>query len=334
MSLSGASQFAERIQFFNGQRLFASDLQALDAFHREMRWLHNQSLHQPGVGSGFAISGDKGARQVIVQPGYALDDLGREIVLTATHIEPVPPVANDGFGRSVLYDLTIAYPSESDLKETEVREGLCQQRGAVRLREEPVFCWVRLGPPPDRVPDNAQLRSDMQTGHRVRLARAEVLNCQLEQPLSLTQRRNARPPDRPYVACGGTDASGWTVKGPRDTFSFGYEVSRTVDTSAAGFRNTPRYLANVNGERRFTFTAVDGPATDVVLDGFLSVTAPAADSFFVTILIPQLFFDRLANLGPDDILQQLKTQISRPLGGAGQANNGNHWQVEWIGVEG
>mgnify|MGYP001036441712 CR=1 FL=1 len=46
------TQFLERIQFFNGQRLFASDLQALEAFNREMRWLHNQSLHQPGVGSG------------------------------------------------------------------------------------------------------------------------------------------------------------------------------------------------------------------------------------------------------------------------------------------
>src|SRR6185369_4573734 len=133
MSLAGASQFFERIQFFNGQRLFASDLQALESFHREMRWLHNQSLHAPGVGSGFAISGAKGDRQVVIGPGYALDDLGREIVLTETHIEPVPPVANDGFGRSVLYDLTVAY-SDKDLKESETREGVCQEIGAVRLR--------------------------------------------------------------------------------------------------------------------------------------------------------------------------------------------------------
>ncbi len=334
MSLAGASQFVERIQFFNGQRLLASDLQAIEAFHREMRWLHNQSLHQPGVGSGFAISGAKGDRQVVISPGYALDDLGREIVLTETHIEPVPPVANDGFGRSVLYDLTVAYPSEADLKETEVREGVCLERGAVRLREEPVFCWVKLGPPPDRVPEKAQLRTDLLTGRRVRLARAEVLNCQLEQPLSITQRRNARPPDRPYVACGSTGAQGWTVKGPSDTFGFGYEISRRVDTSAAAFRNTPRYMANLRGERHFTFTGSGGAAIDTILDGFLGITAPAADSFHLSILVPQLFFERLPNITPAEILDQLKTKISQPLPSPTQPLKGNQWQVEWIGVEG
>ena len=72
----------ERLQFFNGQRLAAADLQSIDDFNRQMRWLHNQSLHQPGVGSGYAISGKKGDREVTVQPGYAIDSSGREIGLT------------------------------------------------------------------------------------------------------------------------------------------------------------------------------------------------------------------------------------------------------------
>ena len=63
MSIIGSTQFLERIQFFNGERLFASDLQALEAFNREMRWLHNQSLHQAGVGSGFQVTGNIGDRQ-------------------------------------------------------------------------------------------------------------------------------------------------------------------------------------------------------------------------------------------------------------------------------
>src|SRR5271169_2924862 len=82
MAIIGASQFLERLTFFNGQRLFADDLQTLESFNREMRWLHNQSLHQPGVGSGYAVTGAKGDRQVTVTPGYALDACGREIVLT------------------------------------------------------------------------------------------------------------------------------------------------------------------------------------------------------------------------------------------------------------
>ena len=52
-------RFIERLQFFNGQRLFASDLQGLEAFSRGMRWLHNKSLHQPGIGNGFAVAGKK-----------------------------------------------------------------------------------------------------------------------------------------------------------------------------------------------------------------------------------------------------------------------------------
>ncbi len=88
MSIIGETRFVERNQFFNGQRLFASDLQGVEELNRQMRWLHNQSLHQPGIGAGFAISGNKGDRQVVIQPGYAIDADGREIVLTETVIEP------------------------------------------------------------------------------------------------------------------------------------------------------------------------------------------------------------------------------------------------------
>src|ERR1041385_8881006 len=63
----------ERLQFFNGQRLFAEDLQGIDAFNREMRWLHNISLHQIGIGNGFAVTGKRGEREVRIGPGYAID---------------------------------------------------------------------------------------------------------------------------------------------------------------------------------------------------------------------------------------------------------------------
>jgi hypothetical protein len=69
-----------------------------------------------------------------------------------------------------------------------------------RLREVPDFSWIRLGPPPDRLPLNAILRDEVRDGMRIRLARAEVLNCQLEQPLSLAQRRNARSTSRHCAA--------------------------------------------------------------------------------------------------------------------------------------
>lgn len=144
MEILKETRFIERLQFFNGQRLFASDLQGLEAFNREMRWLHNKSLHQPGIGNGFAVSGKKGEREVTIGAGYAIDALGREIVLLESQVEPIPPVAGESDGSPALYYLTVSYPDDGDLEETELREGICNTRGAIRLREQPVFCWVRL----------------------------------------------------------------------------------------------------------------------------------------------------------------------------------------------
>src|SRR6202167_838661 len=105
MSIIGSTQCLKRIQFFNGERLFASDLQSLEAFNREMRWLHNQSLHQAGVGSGFQVVGNTGDRQVTISPGYAIDSCGREIILTENQVKAIPPVADHGSRRAVLYEL-------------------------------------------------------------------------------------------------------------------------------------------------------------------------------------------------------------------------------------
>jgi hypothetical protein len=204
MGLFDEMRQLERQQFFDGQRLFADDLQMLEAFHREMRWLHNQSLHQPGIGNGFAVAGAKGDREVTVGPGYASDDEGREIVLTETHVEPVPPVAGESDGSPVVYDLTVAYPPDEDLETVETRAGVCQDRGAVRLREAPVFCWVRLTKTENGsfVAVDERLGKDIETGRKIVLARAEVAHCQLNRVLSVAQRRSARPSKQPYIACG------------------------------------------------------------------------------------------------------------------------------------
>src|SRR5258707_13601471 len=71
MTPIGSTKFIERVRFFDNERLIAPDLQAIDDFARQMRWLHNRSLHQPGVASGYAVAGQKGDREVTIQPGYA-----------------------------------------------------------------------------------------------------------------------------------------------------------------------------------------------------------------------------------------------------------------------
>src|SRR5438067_509983 len=137
------TRYLERRQFFAYERLSDADLNDQETFHREMRWLHNSSLHQAGIGNGYAIDGKKGGREVGVGRGYALDARGREIVLLRPTRLAVPPVSDDG-GKPVFYYLAVGYPDDSGLSESEVRQGLCGSRGAVRLAEKPDLTWVRL----------------------------------------------------------------------------------------------------------------------------------------------------------------------------------------------
>src|SRR5882724_1243746 len=72
----------ERPRFFDGQLLTAKDLRAEQQYHMEKRQLHNRMLHGVGVVAGLAVSVDDGSGTgVLVSPGFALDRLGREILV-------------------------------------------------------------------------------------------------------------------------------------------------------------------------------------------------------------------------------------------------------------
>lgn len=214
MGLLDETRYPERLHFFNGQRLFADDLQGVEAFNREMRWLHNRSLHQVGIGNGYKVTGNKGDRQVTIGPGYAIDLHGREIVLTQEEVQPIPPVAADTDGGSVFFDLTVSYLEDSDMEVVETREGICLPRGTVRLREQPIFCWVRLQKDPfgNLQPKDAKLAADIKDGRKIILARVEIFNCQLNGMISIVQRRSARPPEQPRIVCGEVRPTDWRVE--------------------------------------------------------------------------------------------------------------------------
>src|SRR6202453_439575 len=265
MSIIGSTQFLERIQFFNGERLFASDLQSLEAFNREMRWLHNQSLHQAGVGSGFQVVGNTGDRQVTISPGYAIDSCGREIILTENQVKAIPPVADNGSGAPVFYDLTVSYPDDSQLVPAETRTGICTPAGVISLREAPVFCWVQLSDDPtNHQPLDPRLKVRINKALFLVLAQVQIFNCQLNQPVSTVPRRNARPAKQPRVACGTytpPSASSWTAIGVPTTsnhsISFDWSTPGvtypqlyfqiSIDTSSGQFQATPTYTARLSG---------------------------------------------------------------------------------------
>lgn len=322
MEILKESRFIERLQFFNGQRLFAPDLQGLEAFGREMRWLHNKSLHQPGIGNGFAVSGKKGDREVAIGPGYGIDREGREIVLLETRVEPVPPVAGEDDGTPFVYYLTVQY-QDGELEEIELREGICDQRGVVRLKEEPVFCWVKLddfGQPEDTV-----IKQEILTGMRLVLARAEVLNCQLNKDVSIAERLRARPASQPYICCADyvPDWRPWLVAPLKldGIFRDDDDLTRStnlvevlrfvpiilpigltvvVNTTDCGFRTTPCYSARIAGPRVRNFTVQPPPTTpaplitnnagggvelNFILDGFVQISDPKPHEFTATILL-------------------------------------------------
>ena len=324
MDLLGGARFVERLRFFNGQQLFAPDLQGIEEFDRGMRELHNRSLHQPGVGNGFAVSGRRGDREVTIQPGYATDAVGREIVLLDTQTEQVPPVSGEPGGESAFFDLTVLYPSDDDLEEAETRQGVCLPGGAVRLRERPVFCWVRLRRDAIgvlRAVDQAQA-ARIQAGLLIVLARAEVLNCQLNADLSIAQRRSARPPQQPVIRCAtvAVQWEPWTLGAETQT---AIGLKTTVDTTAFGFRSMPCYSARISGVRPLEIV-LNSENTLVLLDGpaYIQDPTPAGFGCYVPVLdLGHVGFGREVDL---DLLK-LTLDPDGP---------GVPWAVTWLAIEG
>lgn len=299
----GLSIAGERLRFFSSQRLLASDLENLEASGRELRWLHNRSLHQPGVASGFAITGEKGAREVIVGPGYAIDAFGREIVLTETRTIAVPPVAAGADGKAAAFDLAATYPGD-DLDTTETRRSFCGGPEAVRQREVPSFQWVDVLRPSD-------LLRELLSAQRIALGRVEVLNCKLASRVSLERRREAKPSAYPFIAAGSTGVEAWTY--PAAPTAFGIELTAEVDAGAAGFHGAPHYLVSVVGDRR-----IDIDGASFLLDGFASVSKAKATGFTLSVLLPTMLI-AASGAGAAEILGRIRGRLP--------------WRIEWVGVE-
>jgi hypothetical protein len=311
-----------RVAFFDGQRLAAADLNEAATVQRELRWLHNRSLHNWGIGLGFAVSGAAGDHQVRVEPGYAIDCRGREIILTEAISQAVPARVGGAGGQPAIYYLLAAYPDDARLAVLERRQGECGADGAVRLEERAAIYW------------KAQGEQTIASGEEIVLAQAAVQNCALASPLSLAQRRSARPAQQPYVAAGaspvpGTGWTAWTVAGALGTTFVG--VRATVDTAAARFGGTPQYQARLDGPRLFlrdeTFPNLPVEAA-LLLEGATSVTGAEPQRFTFNVILPRgLDIPGSVLVNPDPLFAP--AELARLLAAVER-----HWSVVWLGVEG
>ncbi len=252
----------QRIRFFSGQRLTAEDMTALQKANRELRWLHNRSLHGWGIGTGFGVTGARGASSVTIEPGYAIDCMGREIFLTEPATMSIPAVAGvlspENELSPAVYYLTASYKDDTSQNVAEKRPGVCVPGGTVRA-------GGRAG---------ARLASAGQNhggdGHHSGAGQhPELPACRRS---FLAVRRSARPSQQPYIAAGQT---------PPETHMVGHRCGRrrrrgfdNVSTSGARFQSTPQYFAHVVGSR-----SVSTPAFVLVVNVLPVVRDPAPDQF-------------------------------------------------------
>ncbi len=135
----------ERLGYANGQRLEAVDLRLEQRYHIDIRRLLNRGLFTPGVVSGLEVDAVAGQpRQVRVRAGFALDPVGREVVLhEATTVDvPNQKAVENPLG----YFLVIRY-AEQQVPATDPWCGTAEGPPRVaRVREEPELAWTEHVP--------------------------------------------------------------------------------------------------------------------------------------------------------------------------------------------
>jgi hypothetical protein len=287
----------ERIVFYQGELLTADDLTTQDSNNRELRWLHNRSLHNWGIGFGLDVQGSRGATSVTVNPGYAVDIQGREIILSNPVQQPIPAVPGESSGAPAIYYVVANYVDDADEPVAEQRSAAaCAAGGAVRLSNAPAILWKTM----------AQLSH----GIDVVLGQVSIQNCVLSQGVSGVARRYAASGSGFAIQAGQTPAKDlfWKLWQPGGV-NFGFTAD--VDTSAAKFQSTPHYQVQIVGSR-----SVTGKPSVVIVD--LESIANAAPSKFTlqVALPPNPHFNPSFTVAG---FKQLVTDLN--------------WIVSWMGVE-
>jgi len=292
----------ERILFFPGELLTADDLTALDGNNNELRWLHNRTMHNWGIAYGLDVLGNRGDTSVTVNPGFAVDSDGHEIILSAPLQQPIPAVSGGPGGSAATYYLVANYVDDAGESVEEQRSATaCGPGGAVRLSNEPAILWKTV----------AQLN----IGIDVVLAQVSIQNCVLKASPSNAGRRNASTCGSQFtLSAAEVDAKDVHWK-PLAAGGKNNGFTAAIDTSAARFQSTPRYTAQIVGNRTLASPAL------VVAD-FVSITNESSAGFTLQVALPSFSSSEINSTAITDAAGGPKTMAR--LG----------WRVSWIGVEG
>ena len=264
----------QRLAYWEGQALAARDLNDEASGRAQLRWWHNRALHDTfGVSFGLAVAPLLAAGRltgVRLRPGLAYDCFGRELVVTLAREIAVPDSSTHASSLTLL------------LRYDEISECSCASFDSKTG-------WTHCA----TVRDNASVawkeRFDRDDG--VPLARIHDVDGEyvLDGAYAV---RISRPLRRPKLV-SGTTLSGATAWEPwRLDIGFSAPLvlgmKTAVDTSSAGFLDTPCYFATLDG--------IDwsGPFGDVPPITHLGDESPSAFSFYLWFPVGQRMWQLLA----------------------------------------
>ena len=298
----------DRVTFRDGQLLTARDLRDARRRQARLRRLHLRYLHGTwGIALGFQVRRSTDGRAVEVGPGYAIDPIGRDILLADGLRVPIPAAA----GAAVL---TARYREDEPHDERADLEALCHGGGFDPRHERPAFAW--------------RSARDVRFGVELPLGRVVVANGVIQGSPDLRVRRYARALVRPHIGAGSTEPGRtawrpWTAQ----HVVFGLEV--TVDTTEAGFTRTPCYFAQLRGDVTASPRLVVPELSPVMHPAHRSATVGAPPSSSAVSL------GFVATGGPNGFTYRVPLGRLLPLGmplSRDQALR-RGWSVEWLGIE-
>ncbi|MGH8531327.1 MAG: hypothetical protein ACREV1_01025 [Gammaproteobacteria bacterium] len=220
----------QRLRYGQGQMLKSRDFRDQATIVAQLRWWHNRALHNAyGVREGLKVSLVEGRKFVRVTCGVAYDCYGRELILQTTLEIPLPTTGPQTL--LIRYRETAQFPKRSD------RSAACLPGGRRGFWEQPEFVW------------KPAVRVEISDG--VPLAQVSF---DKNVPSLDARARLARPLARPRVGYGATVQGGtcWELWSERVILDRNIEevpvgMQVTIDTSAAGFTETPCYFAWLQG---------------------------------------------------------------------------------------
>lgn len=262
----------QRLRYWQGQTLRSIDARDQARFDALRHQLHNRALHATGgVAFGLAVKlAVDNREQVEVACGLAYDARGRELVLQRPRRIAVPKL-----GSWLVLRWKGAGASRASTYCVPVDPG-CAPASAHLLEQDVELAWAPI--------------SSFAPGEGVPLAAFD--DGELDPAFSPVQ---ARPLARPRLVRGETVKGNtpwepWVVEradGKGGILSQVVGVQTHIDTSASGFTQTPRYVANLQTQDWDLASAEFAPAF------FPHVAEPTVDGFTFRLLMTEIARRRL-----------------------------------------